>query len=927
MNADQIRETFIKFYVQNGHLHVPSASLVPHGDPTLLFTSAGMVPFKPYFMGLAEAPASRMATVQKCFRTTDIDAVGDYSHLTFFEMLGNFSIGDYFKEGAISFAWELLTQHFKLPGDSLWISIFETDDEAHDLWRAIGVPEERINRYSEEHNYWFSGDVGPCGPNSEIFVDRGPRDACASCRAGTCKPNLEPDCGRFLEIWNLVFMTLYQAEDGTRTELPRKNIDTGSGLERVACILQGKDTVYETDVFREIIERVEEVSGKTYGRDSATDTAIRIVAEHTRACTFLITDGVMPSNEGRGYVLRRLLRRAVYHLTQLAGATETTLLDRVADAVIEKMQRAHPDLRERGDFVMRLLSAEESKFRETLERGRTHLDQILAEASTRNRIAGAQAFMLYDTYGFPLELTQEIASHEGFDVDLEGFEREMEAQRERGRAAAKFDIEADRVEAYTQLAHIRSRFVGYDTTRHDTTIAAIIGAAGVQDAAAAGDHVEVVLIETPFYAEGGGQVGDTGEIAGPHGRVRVDDTQSPAEGLIVHRGAVVEGRIAVNDAVRAVVDESKRRASQRNHTATHLLHAALREVLGTHVKQAGSLVAPDRLRFDFTHIEATKPEELAAVQRLVNEKIREDIDVHWEEQSYDEALAGGAMALFGEKYQARVRVVGICEPAGGGQQTANSKQQTANSEQRRADGRKQRAESKEHGAGADHGHERRCFSKELCGGTHCHRTGEIGAFVIASESSVGSGLRRIEALTGALADAFVLEQQEVVGRLSRRLNAPLGELEQRVEALQSELDAERRRLQQLERQAGRAEAGSLVDAAEQIDGVSLVVSRVPAANIEAMREMVDLLRDRLGAAVVVLGAVVDERPLFLAAVTPALTGRVHAGNLIKQAAAVAGGGGGGRPDMAQAGGKDASKLDAALDVARDAARDLLRAAS
>ena len=350
-------------------------------------------------------------------------------------------------------------------------------------------------------------------------------------------------------------------------------------------------------------------------------------------------------------------------------------------------------------------------------------------------------------------------------------------------------------------------------------------------------------------------------------------------------------------------------------------------MLGTHVKQAGSLVAPDRLRFDFTHIEATKPEELAAVQRLVNEKIREDIDVHWEEQSYDEALAGGAMALFGEKYQARVRVVGICEPAGGGQQTANSKQQTANSEQRRADGRKQRAESKEHGAGADHGHERRCFSKELCGGTHCHRTGEIGAFVIASESSVGSGLRRIEALTGALADAFVLEQQEVVGRLSRRLNAPLGELEQRVEALQSELDAERRRLQQLERQAGRAEAGSLVDAAEQIDGVSLVVSRVPAANIEAMREMVDLLRDRLGAAVVVLGAVVDERPLFLAAVTPALTGRVHAGNLIKQAAAVAGGGGGGRPDMAQAGGKDASKLDAALDVARDAARDLLRAAS
>ncbi len=682
MNVDQIRETFINFYVQNRHLLVPSASLVPHGDPTLLFTSAGMVPFKPYFTGLAEPPSTRMVTVQKCFRTTDIESVGDYSHLTFFEMLGNFSIGDYFKEGAITFAWELLTQHFKLPPDKLWISIFLTDDEAHDLWRAIGVPEERIHRYPEEYNYWFSGDVGPCGPNSEIFVDRGPRDTCEDCRAGTCKPNLEPDCGRFLEIWNLVFMTLYQAEDGARTELPRKNIDTGSGLERVACILQNKETVYETDVFRDIIARVEEVSGKKYGaRDGAIDMAIRVVAEHTRACVFLITDGVMPSNEGRGYVLRRILRRAVYHLTQLAGATETTLLDKVAGAVIEKMERAHPDLRERGDFVMRLLAAEESKFRETLERGRTHLDQILAGASKRKRIEGTQAFALYDTFGFPLELTQEIAKRRGFEVDLGGFEREMQAQRERGRAAAKFDIDADRIEAYTQLAHIHTRFVGYDATRHDTTVAGIIGAAGVQDAAAEGESVEVVLIETPFYPEGGGQAGDTGEIAGPHGRVRVDDTQAAAEGLIVHRGVVVEGRIAVNDAVRASVDEGKRRASQRNHTATHLLHAALREVLGTHVKQAGSLVAPDRLRFDFTHIEATKPEELAAVQRLVNEKIRADIEVHWEEQPYDEAIARRRHGALRREVPGE-RARGGDLRTGGRKRTANSKQQTAKGRRR-----------------------------------------------------------------------------------------------------------------------------------------------------------------------------------------------------------------------------------------------------
>ncbi len=909
MNVDDIRETFTSFYVKRGHTRIPSASLVPHGDPTLLFTSAGMVPFKPYFMGLAEPPAARMVTVQKCFRTTDIDEVGDYSHLTFFEMLGNFSVGDYFKEGAILYAWELLTEGFKLPEDKLWISIFETDDEAHDLWRRTGVPEERINRYPEKNNYWFSGDVGPCGPNSEIFFDRGARPAtCKECAAGTCKPNGEPDCGRFLEVWNLVFMTLYQAEDGTRTELPRKNIDTGSGLERMACVLQGKDTVYETDVFSPIIERIEALTGKAYGEVAAVDVAIRIVAEHARAATFLITDGVLPSNEGRGYVLRRILRRAVYHLTQLAGAGEGTLLDKVAEAVISRMEAAYPDLRDRAEFVTRLLASEESKFRETLERGRAHLDDILAGAKDAKTVSGQQAFLLYDTFGYPLELTREIAATSGFAIDLEGFEKEMTAQRERGRAAAKFDIEAGRVEAYAQLAQIKTKFVGYGATRHDTTIAGIIGAEGVRDAAGEGDEVEVVLIETPFYAEGGGQAGDSGEIAAPGGRVLVEDTQQAAEGLIVHRGRVALGRIAVNDAVRASVDPEQRRASQRNHTATHLLHAALRQVLGTHVKQAGSLVAPDRLRFDFTHIEATKPEELAAVQRLVNEKIRADIDVHWEEQPYDQAIAGGAMALFGEKYHASVRVVGICEA------TTDDRRTTADNRQQTTERDEQATE------GEPHMH---CFSKELCGGTHCHRTGEIGAFVIASESSVGSGLRRIEALTGPLADAYVLEQQATLARLGRRLNAPPAEVEARIEALQAELEGERKRAQQLERQAGRAEADSLLDGAEQIGGASLVVARVVAANVEAMREMGDVLRDKLGSAVVVLGSVFDEKPSFVAMVSKDLVGKVHAGNLIKQVAAAAGGGGGGRPEMAQAGGRDASKLDEALDLARRLARESL----
>ncbi|MBF6599168.1 MAG: alanine--tRNA ligase [Dehalococcoidia bacterium] len=962
MESNQIRDTFLRFYEERGHTRVPSASLVPHGDPTLLFTSAGMVPFKPYFMGLAAPPATRLTTVQKCFRTTDIAEVGDYSHLTFFEMLGNFSIGDYFKQEAIAWAWELLTRGFGLDPAKLWVSIFLTDDEAHEIWRATGVPEERLHRYPEEYNYWFSGDIGPCGPNSEIFVDRGPREECAFCRAGACKPNLEPDCGRFLEVWNLVFMTLFQAEDGSRTELPKKNIDTGSGLERVTCILQGKDTVYETDIFAPIIERIEQLTGVRYGaEDHAVDVAVRVVAEHTRAAAFLITDGVMPSNEGRGYVLRRILRRAVYFLTQLAGegggaaargetrppddaasadaaperrGRATTMLDRVADAVIAKMSYAYPDLAERGPFVKRLLAAEEAKFGETLERGRVVLVSVLTGATARGltTLSGHDAFRLYDTFGYPIELTQEIAREYGYDVDIDGFGRELEAQRERGRAAAKFEYDGGRVAAYTELASLRSTFVGYTTSEQASSVAAVLTRDGVRAQAGDGEPVELVLAQTPFYPEGGGQAGDSGEIIGPSGRVVVEDTQSPAEGLIVHRGYVAEGVIAVGDDVTARVEPARRRASQRNHTATHLLHAALREVLGAHVRQAGSLVAPDRLRFDFTHIEPMKPDELAAVQRLVNEKVRADIEVHPHEESYEDALAGGAMALFGEKYSAKVRVVDICEHtllamADDGQQTTERagelKEQTAHSN---ADIPELPPSPRQRGAAG--GEVSHCFSRELCGGTHVSRTGEIGTFIIESEGSVGSGVRRIEARTGALADAFVIEQQERIARLARQLSAAPAELEARVEALRADLEAERRRAQQFERQAGRAEVDALLDAAERVplgdgDVAALLVARVPAASVDAMREMVDLLREKLGRAVVVLGAVVGERPAFLAMVSPELTSRVHAGNLLKQVAAVAGGSGGGRPEMAQAGGKDAAALDAALSQARAAVRAAL----
>ena len=958
VNSDEIRRTFISFYEERGHLHIPSASLVPHGDPTLLFTSAGMVPFKPYFMGLAEPPAARMTTVQKCFRTTDIDEVGDFSHLTFFEMLGNFSIGDYFKKEAIAWAWELLTERFKLDGDRLWVSIYLDDDEAHDLWRAIGIPEERIHRYDRAHNYWPPGDwdgIGPCGPNSEIFVDRGPRPGCEHCARGECKPNLEPDCGRFLEVWNLVFMTLYQDEDGKRTPLPRKNIDTGSGLERVTTVLQGKDTVYDTDIFRPIITKIATYAETEYGKNESIDRAIRIVAEHVRAAIFLITDGVMPSSDGRGYVLRRLIRRALYFLSQLVQRRRQPgfVIQGIAASVIETMNYAYPELNDRRGFTIELLRSEEIRFGEAMRRGREVFDSMVrcrdairnrlreaiayvraakvaehnqhklrglledyglpkptdigVETASRvlidgiierthageqtmiaadaqnwvNTITGPEAFLLSDTYGFPIELTIELAREHGLSVHVGGYQAELEAQRERGRAAAKFEFEAARVAAYTQLSGVRARFLGYDTTRHASTVAAIVGAAGLQERAEAGEECELVLHETPFYPEGGGQAGDTGAIIAPGMRFAVEDTQSPAEGLIVHRGRVVEGTVALNDAVTAQVDEARRRACQRNHTATHILHAALRAVLGSHVRQAGSLVAPDRLRFDFTHIEATKPDQLAAVQRLVNEKIREDIEVHPHEESYDDAIASGAMALFGEKYTAKVRVVDICDEP-------------------QAD---------------------RCFSRELCGGTHCHRTGEIGTFIIASEGSVGAGLRRIEALTGPLADAWVIDQQERTARLARQLNAAPTEIEARIEALRAELDAERRRLQQLERQAGRAEVETLLSAAEQVDGAAVLVSRVPATNAEAMREMGDLLRERLGSAVVVLGAVLNERPSFLAMVTPDLAKKVHAGNLIKQVAAVAGGGGGGRPEMAQAGGKDAAKLDDALALARRLAHD------
>jgi alanyl-tRNA synthetase len=932
-SAERIRKTFLRFFEERGHKVVPSAPLVPFGDPTLLFTTAGMVQFKPYFEGRAQPPSRRLTTVQKCFRTSDIDSVGDSSHLTFFEMLGNFSVGDpsassgqsYFKEGAIPWAWELVTEVVGLPRERLWAAVYLDDDEAFDLWRKVGVPAERIMRYGEEDNYWFSGDIGPCGPCSEIYYDFGPTPGCPECDKGTCHPQVdcrdEHGVGRFLELWNLVFMTYFQHEDGSRTELPGKNIDTGAGLERWASVLQGggeRMSVYETDLFRPIIARVEELSGRAYGQDGQTDRAMRIVAEHARAAAFLIADGVMPSNEGRGYVLRRVMRRAVLHAHALArgetikgpeaqfvgprlaplatevipgeAAWQRLRLNSICETVTRLMSPQYSELENQRALIMSVTRSEEGSFRDTLSTGQADLGAFVDELADGERvIPGQMAFRLHDTLGFPIEVTREIAREHDFTVDETGFEREMEAQREQSRAASRFGGGGEeREKAYAALSHLQTRFVGYEALRHESTVAAIIAGADVVEAAQEGDEVEIVLHETPFYAEGGGQVGDQGEITGPAGRFAVEDTQWAREGVAVHRGRVVEGRIAVNDAVVAQVDAEKRRDTMRNHTATHLLQAALRRVLGTHVRQSGSLVAPDRLRFDFTHMEALKPEELLAVQRLVNEKIREDIEVHPDEKGYEEAIAGGALAFFGEKYADRVRVVEI--------------------------------------AGQPDAQEQDRYSMELCGGTHCRSTGEIGSFIIVREESIGAGLRRIEAVTGRGAEEHVQAQRDVLERLSRRVGVTPADLETKVASLAEELEAERRRAQALEREAARRAAEALLSGAERIDSAAVVAGQVPAASFEVMRETGDWLRDRLGSAVLVLGAVFGERPNFVAMITPDLTARgLHAGELVKRVAAVTGGGGGGRPEMAQAGGKDPARLDEALGLARKLARESLSA--
>ena len=961
MDGDLIRSTFLEFFQDKGHLIMPSSSLVPAGDPTLLFTSAGMVQFKPYFMGEATPPSRRITTSQKSFRTTDIDEVGDHKHLTFFEMLGNFSIGDYFKSEAIAMAWELVTQKLGLSPDRLFVTIYLDDEEAYRHWREeIGVPEERIYRYGGKDNWWGpAGNEGPCGPCSEIHYDFGREHGCGdlvppdeltafqrqspNSPLPSCHPNC--NCERFVELWNLVFMQFYQNLEGNRTPLPAPSIDTGLGLERAAAILQDKRNLYETDLFWPIVQQVCQLTGKSYGQDTDTDYAIRVVAEHGRAACFLIADGVVPGNEGRGYVLRRVIRRAIRYGRRLG--IEEPFLTQVAGAAIDRFQGTYPELATNRDFIMRVVGLEEEGFGRTIQEGLPLLENgliplhftwmeeaqkhsideapgiigvggrltvppgnptmlsddqfalLLAHATlptgstwgdiaqSAKNISGAEVFLLWSTYGFPPELTAEIAREHGLEVDMEGFQQEMEAQRQQSRAAHAFQGAMEMLPAYENLGVGGVEFVGYQHIQQQSQVEAMLIEAAPVGHATKGQQVEVVLNVTPFYAESGGQVGDSGAIIGPNGRVRVEVTQSPVAGLIVHCGVVEDGDISLGDTVDARVDTSRRLDATRNHSGTHLLHAALRSILGPHVRQAGSLVAPDRLRFDYSHVAPLSRDELLEVQGLANQKVQENLAVTTRETSFTQAVQEGALAFFGDKYGDVVRVVKMVGDVSG-------------------DG------------------EVEPFSQEVCGGTHVHATGQVGPLFIVSEASVGGGMRRVEAVTGPAAERLFVERSTLLESLSGKLQTPLVDLEARLDSFIEDADQLRKRLATLEREALRREAQELVPHAVEVNGAKVLAARTSAGNVEAMREMGDYLKARLTSAVLVLGALVEGRPTLVAMVTDDLVNRgLHAGNIVREASQVMDGGGGGRPNLAQAGGKRADKLDAALQSVPDIVRRAL----
>ena len=969
-STDEIREVFLKYFEAQDHMRMPAASLIPAGDPTLLLTNSGMAQFKAYFSGESTPPHPRLTTSQKSFRTTDIDEVGDATHLTLFEMLGNFSFGDYFKEEACEWSLDLMVNHLGFDRERMYITVYEDDDEAEQVWLDLGMQPERIYRFGDEDNWWGpAGAEGPCGPCSELHYYRGSLDDVPALddpiRQNGWGPNTHDD---FLEVYNLVFTQFYRDIEGNDKPLPNKNIDTGMGLERAAAVLQDVGTLYDTDVFVPVISKVEELAGREWGADTGIDRAIGAIAEHARSASFLIGDGVVPGNTGRGYVLRRIIRRAMRF--GLALGIEGPFIGQVAEVAMDKMSDVYPELRDNRPFILRAMEIEEESFARAIAQGTRVLDGMFeyrdAHGSARDTldaalsgnidadgiaeflkehgfesldgedsasvgrrsayeaisdsltavvtsgdetarqrvlnwqtmVSGAEAFLLYDTYGFPPELVREDALDRYVEstgesapelagdgevdrlLDRVGFEEQMEAQRERGRASGGMfggDTASRRV--YESLGVDDTPFRGYETLIVDTQVVGILKDGESTPQASEGDEIEIILQETPFYAERGGQMGDAGTVSADGVEVEITDTQNPYSHVNVHTAVVGKGTIHVGDAITATVNEERRERIRRNHTATHLVHSALRQVLGSHVRQTGSLVAPDRLRFDFTHVASMTPDEVRQVQDIVNDKIRENHDVNVEYTSYREAIDRGALAFFGDKYEADVRTIQIDAP----------------------------------------------WSYELCGGTHMAHTGGIGAFFITSESGIGSGTRRLEALTGKGAEEHMWERFGLLADLSSKLRTPVPDLSARIETQLDELDEARRNVARLEREAllggGGGSGPSAAESAVDVDGAKVVVLQKSGVNAKALRELGDHLREQLGSGIVVVGGELEGKPTVITMVTKDLVDQGHnAGEIVKGIAQIMNGRGGGRADVAQAGGNDASLLSKALEEAPNVVR-------
>ena len=870
MRLREIRTKFLDFFRKNGHEIVPSSPLIPVGDPTLLFTNAGMVQFKKVFLGEETKPYKRAASVQKCMRAggkhNDLENVGYTArHHTFFEMLGNFSFGDYFKREAIIWAWELLITEYKLPQDRLYASVYLEDDEAYEIWeKEVGLPAERIVRLGEKDNFWTMGDTGPCGPCSEIIIDQGPE---LGCGRPDCGPGC--DCDRYLEIWNLVFTQYNRDASGRLTPLPKPNIDTGMGLERLTAVVQGVKSNYEIDLFKDIISRIEDIAGQSYGIDKKKDVAFRVIADHARAISFLIADGVIPSNEGRGYVLRRIIRRAA-RFGSVLGIKKIGFLSDICMKVIEVMGEDYRELIQAKNSIIQITENEEKRFAQTLSYSMRILEEEIEKIKSKKQdtIPGELIFKLYDTYGLPVDILEDIARYEGLKLDIEGYKKAMQRQRELSQKSWKSDKELTS-EGIKQLMEKgqKTEFLGYELLKCKAKIVGIIKDGRLCERIAQSDRAEIVLDKTPFYGESGGQVGDTGYIRGKNFLFKVEDTKKPSQDLILHIGILESGYLCVGDEVEAEVDKERREDIARNHTSTHLLHATLRELLGVHVKQAGSLVAPDRLRFDFSHFSQIPWDKIEEIEAHVNRLIRENHPVNIKEMHRDEAIKSGAVAIFEEKYGEIVRVVEI------------------------GDG----------------------VSKELCGGTHVKRTGDIGFFKIIGESSVASNVRRIEAITGNSAVRYVQEKIRQIRDASFILKVSAEELIPRIERLLEEIKEKDKQIESLKQRLLTGKAEDITAGIKEINGIKVVAKVLEADSQKELRDAADKIRDKIRSGVVMVGAEKDGKVMLICMITKDLTSKFNAGEIIKEVASFVGGKGGGRPDMAQGGGNKPEHLKRALE--------------